>query len=259
MLDRGTIIRALSVCLIAALPGCDARNSISEPLNRSYADAPSVGRALLADTSDALLDYDQVPEDSIVAIGKRLSHDPQIKVWMDIQRGLGVRARGLGVTRAMQTEAAKLGSAEFGALLGLTAEDVDAMATEFERMRDRLFQSYPLLARIDAKSLPPCGKPVEWYSAAPSRLSVFAQDGPIRRVTTSPAKLMAEATGDIPDTSGFGDDEDESFAGPNKCKWVQFTVALAVCSASGPLYYPCAWLAFCSLCTGPIVDAACFQ
>lgn len=45
---------------------------------------------------------------------------------------------------------------------------------------------------------------------------------------------------------------------PEGCHWIQYTAALVVCSAGGPvLYWPCAYLAYCSLCWGDIHDAIC--
>jgi hypothetical protein len=42
------------------------------------------------------------------------------------------------------------------------------------------------------------------------------------------------------------------------CKWLQYSAALGLCAVSGPvIYWPCAYLAMCSLCSGGYVDDIC--
>ena len=61
------------------------------------------------------------------------------------------------------------------------------------------------------------------------------------------ARALARGTGD--GEIGLQNTEIEEPAGD--CKWLQYTAALAVCTTAGPvIYWPCAYLAYCSFCTG---------
>lgn len=48
--------------------------------------------------------------------------------------------------------------------------------------------------------------------------------------------------------------------GGNTCQYAPLTAALALCTLAGPIWYwPCAYVAYCSFCTGPYAQWACAQ
>ena len=48
--------------------------------------------------------------------------------------------------------------------------------------------------------------------------------------------------------------------GPTTCRWGPYVAALALCRLGGPVWYwPCAYVALCSFCTGGAVSTICFE
>lgn len=59
--------------------------------------------------------------------------------------------------------------------------------------------------------------------------------------------------------AGIGGPHVDASSSPNgaTCEWFQLSVAIAMCSMSGPFYWPCAYLAICSYCSGDVFDDIC--
>ena len=59
--------------------------------------------------------------------------------------------------------------------------------------------------------------------------------------------------------TGIGGPHFDASSSPNTatCEWLQLSISIALCSMSGPFYWPCAYLAICSYCSGDVFDEIC--
>lgn len=115
-------------------------------------------------------------------------------------------------------EATRGDEAEIAGLFGLTAVESATLDERLRGARGSLERQHPVLRQI-------ANREVLTGESCSSEIA---------------ARALSLADGD-------GDGIEMVDAG---CKWVQYTAALALCTAGGPvLYWPCAYIAYCSLCT----------
>jgi hypothetical protein len=155
-----------------------------------------------------------------------LSQSPEIAELSRIRDELTARARQRGATPEMVRAAYRNGNtAEIEALFGFTSGESTALTQRLENIQRRLYQKYPVLQSIGGGEV-----------TTPQSCNVEAA-----------ARALARGTGG--GEIGLQSTEIEEPAGD--CKWLQYTAALAVCTTAGPvIYWPCAYLAYCSFCTG---------
>ncbi len=71
--------------------------------------------------------------------------------------------------------------------------------------------------------------------------------------------VMDEVAAALEGLLGGSDGYEEHSSAPSGCHWGQSIAALALCTLGGPYFYwACAYLAYCSYCSGPIPDKICF-
>lgn len=154
-----------------------------------------------------------------------LEVSPEVRELVAIRDELTNRARIRGVTPEMVRTAYREGNVTRAAsLLGMGAVDTDEMARRLTRARTALYRKHPVIEEMVAGS-------VVTGAACPAEEAARAV-----AIDASPGRAG----------SRFVEVDNDELG----CKWLQYTVALALCSTAGPvIYWPCAYLAYCSLCT----------
>lgn len=155
-----------------------------------------------------------------------LANSPEVKRLIRIRDEITIRARSRGVTPEMVRAAYRGGDARAASeLLGFSEEETAALNRRLTRARDELYRKHPLLRAVAVGEVRPgeaCG--AEHAARALAAGASGPPDGAVLMETSS-----------------------------DRCKWLQYTAALAVCTTVGPvLYWPCAYLAYCSFCTDEV-------
>jgi hypothetical protein len=158
---------------------------------------------------------------------RALSQSPEIAELARIRDELTARARQRGVTTEMVRAAYRNGNtAEIEALFGLTSGESTALTERLESIQRRLYHRYPVLRSI-----------TQGETATSQTCNADAA-----------ARALARGTGG--GETGIQSTEVAEPVDDGGCKWLQYTAALAVCTTAGPvIYWPCAYLAYCSFCT----------
>ncbi len=118
--------------------------------------------------------------------------------------------------------------AEITSLLGFTPAEMDDVAQALEKHSSNLIQAFPEIER-------------------------FMPRGPVA-IGLSDSEMIDLAI------SMAGADEGglrQAANGGVDCAWVPYTASLALCTATGHLYWACAAIAVCSWCSGGWVDQMC--
>ena len=203
--------RAAAVILAATLfVGCDLAGE--EALST---EPPSISARTLSTAETAALE-------------NALSQSPEVAELARIRDELTARARQRNVTPEMVRAAYQNGNtAEVEALFGLTSGESTALSHRLENIQRRLYHRYPVLQSITRGEITTgqsCS--AEAAARALARATAAGETGTQSTEVTEPV-----------DDGG--------------CRWLQYTAALAVCTTAGPLiYWPCAYLAYCTFCTG---------
>lgn len=158
---------------------------------------------------------------------RALSQSPEVAELARIRDELTARARQRSVTPEMVRAAYRNGNtAEMEALFGLTSGESTALTHRLENIQRRLYNRYPVLQSI-TRGETTTGQTCNAEAAA---------------------RALTRGTGGR--EAGIQSTEVTEPLDGGGCKWLQYTAALAVCTTAGPvIYWPCAYLAYCSFCT----------
>lgn len=161
---------------------------------------------------------------------QELRRSPELSALIAMREELTERARQRNVSAEMVREAYGSGDTDAAAaLFGFTQAEAEALNHRLVQVQASLYRKHPVLRRIAVGEVeaPLCG-----IDIGARRLST---DGSETRNSSGGVLFSAEGDHEVlPDTG---------------CKWIQYTAALALCSAAGPvLYWPCAYIAYCSFC-----------
>lgn len=223
--------------------------------------APSL---VLADTGRPVAPTPTTATSADAALVRQMMNDPSVRRLLTIGRDLNQRAR-----RADQVALAAAFKAHdasrFAALLQFTPEELAALNMELTTLRTEIFRKFPGVeaeARTQAAKHCGFGAPkcdtgvitpladeqcvVDPAGCGSDTGPSWSADDPVPGEDSDPLLNV--------DTDGYG----VTTQGV-RCKWMQYVASLALCSLGGPFWYwPCAYVAICSFCSGGYVDRACF-
>jgi hypothetical protein len=158
-----------------------------------------------------------------------LRRSEEVAELIRIRDELTSRARDRSVTPEMVRQAYTGADPTAAAdLLGLSSSESGALDARLLTVQRSLYEKFPVLRSLadgEVTAGETCGA-----EAAARALTRLRPGRP-----TSGATPMNEE--DIPVVD-------------DGCKWLQYTAALAVCTTAGPvIYWPCAYIAYCSFCS----------
>jgi hypothetical protein len=159
------------------------------------------------------------------ALEYELIRSEEVADFIRVRDELTARAKARNVTPEMVRAAYISGdAAALQSLFGLSARESNHLTHRLRTSQMRLQTRFPVLRSLAE--------------------GTAATSGPACGADVAARALVADSRRGKPSTSI---EADPSAGG---CKWVQYTIALLLCSTGGPVvYWPCAYLAYCSLCT----------
>jgi len=171
-------------------------------------------------------------ERSLDELDVLLEQDPDVQALLAISDEMTQRVidRNVSISALKAAYQAK-DEQQVIALLGYSDAEIKDLSYRLENRRKAIFDKYPEIVRmVKEKPEGSCGYCNDSSSCTTDRFfdrfSVFEQNRPNRPT----------------------------------CRWSPYVAALAVCTLAGPAWYwPCAYVALCSFCTGGWVSTACFE
>jgi hypothetical protein len=159
------------------------------------------------------------------ALEHELSRSEEVADFIRVRDELTARAKARNVTPEM-VRAAYIGgdAAAIQRLFGLSPKESYLLTHRLRTNQLRLQARFPVLRSLAEGTVAASGASCGADIAARALVADSRRGGPSTSIEADPSA--------------------------GGCKWVQYTVALLLCTTGGPvLYWPCAYLAYCSLCT----------
>lgn len=159
-----------------------------------------------------------------------LRQDPDVQTLITVRDEMSQRALNYGVSTSTLRAAYQAKDEEqIAAMLGYSEEEIKTLNYRLDKARLAIFDRYPEIERM-------------------------VRENPQNSCGYSPKTTSCE-------TDRFFDNfsaDTYNIARPTSCRYAPYVAALAVCTLAGPVWYwPCAYVALCSFCSGGRVDSIC--
>jgi hypothetical protein len=174
-------------------------------------------------------------------LDKLLKLDPDVRELIDIRQEITQRVidRNVSITElraAYQNRDEK----QFRKLMEFTNADIKSLQRRISKSRTAILDRYPEIENLMSES--------DRYVNSYNPLTGNRKTGEFADHLSSYSSNYLESELVLEYEEG----------GDVTCRWAPYIAGLAVCTTLGPiLYWPCAYVALCSFCSGGWVDSAC--